>query len=143
MISLKNDLLLYNLEHSYLGMVSHVTEPFFKPLGFDWRMAVALETGLAAKEIVVATMGVLYGVGDEQNENSISLAGKLKANIDLPAAISFILFIMVYFPCLVASMVFRREAGGWNHWVYLFLFTTATAWILAFFAFNITRIMLT
>lgn len=133
--ALKNELSLYKLEHSYLGKIGHVTEPFFAPLGFDWRMAVALETGLAAKEVVVATMGVLYGLGEEQNEQSFSLMEKLKANISLPSAISFVIFAMIYFPCLAASMVFRREAGGWKHWGYLFIFTTGTAWVLAFISF--------
>ncbi|MCK5917270.1 MAG: ferrous iron transport protein B [Cocleimonas sp.] len=135
--ALTNELSLYNLENSYLGKIGHATEPFFAPLGFDWRMAVALETGLAAKEIVVATMGVLYGLGNEQDEESDTLIDKLKANITLPAAIAFTIFVMIYFPCLAASMVFRREAGSWKHWGYLFIFTTGTAWVLAFIAFNI------
>ena len=139
--ALNNELALYNLEHSYLGIIGHASEPFFAPLGFDWRMAVALETGLAAKEIVVATMGVLYGLGNEHDEQSASLVDKLKANISLPAAIAFTIFVMVYFPCLAASMVFRREAGGWKHWGYLFVFTTGTAWILAFIAFNIASVV--
>ena len=136
--TLNNELLFYNLEHSYLGKIGHASEPFFSPLGYDWRMAVALETGLAAKEVVVATLGVLYGLGNEQDETSNSLATRLKANISFPAAVSFIVFVMVYFPCLAASMVFRREAGGWKHWGYLLVFTTATAWILSFTAFRIT-----
>ncbi len=139
--TLNNELSLYNLENSYLGMVGHASEPFFAPLGFDWRMAVALETGLAAKEIVVATMGVLYGLGNEQNEASTTLIDKLKTNITLPAAIAFTIFVMIYFPCLAASMVFRREAGSWKHWGYLFVFTTGTAWVLAFIAFNIASVI--
>lgn len=139
--ALNNELELYNLENSYLGKVGHASEPFFRPLGFDWRMAVALETGLAAKEIVVATMGVLYGLGGEQDEGSEGLVAKLQANITLPAAIAFTIFVMIYFPCLAASMVFRREAGGWKHWGYLFIFTTGTAWILAFIAFNISKVI--
>jgi len=135
--ALNNELSLHNLENSYLGKIGHASEPFFAPLGFDWRMAVALETGLAAKEIVVATMGVLYGLGGEQDEESSTLIEKLKANISVPSAIAFIIFAMIYFPCLAASMVFRREAGGWKHWGYLFVFTTGTAWVLAFVAFNL------
>lgn len=135
---LENELALYKLEHSYLGQIGHATEPFFAPLGFDWRMAVALETGLAAKEIVVATMGVLYGLGEEHDESSDSLIEKMRAQISLPVAMSFLLFVMVYFPCLAASMVFRREAGSWRHWGYLFIFTTGTAWVLAFAALHIT-----
>lgn len=139
--ALDNELALYNLENSYLGIIGHTSEPFFRPLGFDWRMAVALETGLAAKEIVVSTMGVLYGLGGEEDETSGTLIDQLKANISLPAAIAFTIFVMIYFPCLAASMVFKREAGGWNHWFYLFLFTTGTAWVLAFVAFNIATVI--
>lgn len=138
---LKNELSLYKLENSYLGQVGHFSEPFFSPLGFDWRMAVALETGLAAKEVIVSTMGVLYGLGDEQDEESNQLFEQLRANISIPSAIAFVIFSMVYFPCLAASMVFRREAGGWNHWGYLFVFTTGTAWVLAFISFQIASLI--
>lgn len=140
--ALENKLLLVELEQSYLGQLGHASEPFFRPLGFDWRMAVALETGLAAKEIVVATMGVLYGLGGEHDEASGSLIDKMRANIAPPAALSFLIFVMVYFPCLAASMVFRREAGGWHHWGYLFVFTTGTAWVLAFATYRIASVLL-
>lgn len=136
---LNNELALSNLENSYLGMIGHASEPFFAPLGYDWRMAVALETGLAAKEIVVATLGVLYGLGEEAGAESSGLIEKIQANISFPAAISFIVFVMIYLPCLAASMVFMREAGGWKYLAYLFVFTTVTAWSLSFLAFNITQ----
>ncbi|MEE9303565.1 MAG: ferrous iron transport protein B, partial [Thiotrichaceae bacterium] len=140
--NLGNELSLYNLENSYLGQLGHATEFFFKPLGYDWRMTVALETGLAAKEVVVATLGVLYGLGDEQDEESASLVDRIKSNIALPAAVSFIVFVMIYFPCLAASMVFKREAGGWKHWGYLLVFTTVTAWVFSFLAFNVTTVLI-
>lgn len=76
--ALANELSLYNLENSYLGYIGKFSEPLFAPLGFDWRMSVALETGLAAKEIVVSTLGILYGLGDENDENSKGLIEKLK-----------------------------------------------------------------
>ncbi|MCN4144860.1 MAG: ferrous iron transport protein B [Thiohalomonas sp.] len=135
--ALNNELALYKLEHSYLGVIGHASEPFFAPLGYDWRMAVALETGLAAKEVVVATLGVLYGLGEEEDESSSGLVDKIRANISLPAGISFIVFVMIYLPCLAASMVFMRESGSWKYLAYLFVFTTATAWILSFVAFNL------
>jgi len=137
--ALSNELALYKLENSYLGVIGHASEPFFAPLGYDWRMAVALETGLAAKEVVVATLGVLYGLGEEQTEESSGLIGKIRANISLPAGISFIVFVMIYLPCLAASMVFMREAGGWKYLAYLFVFTTVTAWSLSFVAFNVAQ----
>ncbi|MCW8929245.1 MAG: ferrous iron transport protein B [Gammaproteobacteria bacterium] len=139
--ALTNELALYKLENSYLGIIGHASEPFFAPLGYDWRMAIALETGLAAKEVVVATLGVLYGLGEEHDEESSGLIEKIRANISLPAGISFIVFVMIYLPCLAASMVFMREAGGWKYLGYLFVFTTATAWSLSFVAFNVAQVL--
>jgi ferrous iron transport protein B len=134
-------LALYNLENSYLGKIGKFSEPLFAPLGFDWKMSVALETGLAAKEIVVSTLGILYGLGEDSDENSKGLLEKIQNNIPFPSAISFIVFVMIYLPCLAASMVFAREAGGWKYLAYLFVFTTATAWIFSFIAYNITRLI--
>lgn len=133
---LTNEQELYNLENSYLGYIGKFSEPFFRPLGYDWRMAVALETGLAAKEIVVSTLSILYGLGAEETETSNSLLESIKANIPLASAVSFIIFVMIYLPCLAASMVFVKEAGGWKYLFYQFLFTTASAWILAFIGYN-------
>jgi ferrous iron transport protein B len=140
---LQNDLVQYNLENSYLGIIGKFSQPLFAPLGFDWRMTVALETGLAAKEIVVSTLGILYGLGDQLTEQSDTLLNKIKNNIPITSALSFIMFVMIYIPCLAASMVFAREAGGWKYLVYLFIFTTGTAWVLSFITYNITRIIVT
>jgi len=133
-----NQVKLYELENSYLGQIGHATEPFFAPLGMDWRMAVALETGLAAKEVVVSTLGVLYALGDEVDEGNAGLIAQIKANIPFAAAIAFIVFVMIYLPCLAASMVFAKEAGGWKYLVYLFLMTTTSAWTLSFIAYRVT-----
>ena len=139
---LANELSLYNLENSYLGYIGKFTEPIFAPLGFDWRMSVALETGLAAKEIVVSTLSILYGLGEDNDETSDSLIEKIKNNIPFASAISFIVFVMIYIPCLAASMVFAKEAGGWKYLVYLFVFTTTTAWVLSFIAYTVTRLLI-
>ena len=140
--TLINELSLYNLENSYLGYMGKFSEPLFAPLGFDWRMTVALETGLAAKEIVVSTLSILYGLGDENDENSTSLIEKIRNNIPFASAVAFIVFVMIYLPCLAASMVFAKEAGGWKYLVYLFVFTTTTAWVLSFIAFHVTKILI-
>jgi ferrous iron transport protein B len=142
-LELSNQLSLYNLENSYLGYIGKFTEPIFEPLGFDWRMSVALETGLAAKEIVVSTLSILYGLGEDNNETSDSLIEKIKNNIPFSSAISFIVFVMVYIPCLAASMVFAKEAGGWKYLAYLFVFTTGSAWILSFITYNVTKFLFT
>ena len=88
--TLTNELKLKTLELSYLGQVGKASEPFFAPLGFDWKMAVALETGLAAKEVVVSTLGVLYAVGDEVDEESNSLIRELKANVSFASAMALL-----------------------------------------------------
>jgi ferrous iron transport protein B len=137
---LENELKLKKLENSYLGQIGKASEPFFAPLGFDWRMTVALEAGLGAKEVVVSTLGVLYAIGDSVDENSNALANKLKENIPFASAMAFIVFVMIYLPCLAASMVFTKEAGGYKYLVYLFLFTTLTAWILSFIAYRVSAL---
>ena len=126
------------LEQSYLGQIGKASEPFFEPLGFDWKLSVALETGLAAKEVVVATLGILYNVGEDLTEDDERLQAELRKQIPLPTAIAFVVFSMIYLPCFAASMVFAKEAGGYRYLGYLFVFTTAVAWIMSFIAYNVT-----
>jgi ferrous iron transport protein B len=134
---LKNELKSKELEASFLGMIGKSTEPIFAPLGFDWRLTVALESGLAAKEVVVSTLGVLYAIGDDVDEGSESLATLLKANLSFATAMAFIVFVMIYLPCLAASMVFAKEAGGYKYLAYLFIFTSVTAWVLSFITYRV------
>jgi len=129
------------LENSYLGQIGKATEPFFAPLGFDWRLSVALETGLAAKEVVVSTLGVLYSVG-EVDETSKSLKEILRKNLTIPTAMSFIVFVMIYLPCFAASSVFAKEAGGAKYLVYLFIFTTVAAWVFSFISYNLSKFII-
>jgi len=137
---LANELQMKLLEGSYLGMIGKATEPLVAPLGMDWKMAVALETGLAAKEMVVSTLGILYAIG-QTDETDANLQKQLRKNISLPAAMAFIVFVMIYLPCLAASMVFVREAGKWKYLGYLFLFTTGTAWVLSFITYRVVSMM--
>ncbi len=125
------------LEQSYLGQVGKSTQWLFDPLGFDWRQTIALETGLAAKEVVVATLGILYNVGEDLDETSNELLNEIKKQIPFASAVSFIVFVMIYLPCFAASMVFAKEAGGFKYLAYLFIFTTIVAWIMSFIAYNI------
>ncbi len=129
------------LEQSYLGQLGKATEPLFAPLGFDWKLTVALETGLAAKEVVVATLGILYNVGEDVTEEDERLLSELKKQIPLPTAMAFLVFAMIYLPCFAASMVFAKEAGGYKYLGYLFVFTTTVAWIMAFFTYHITAMV--
>ncbi len=133
--ALENRLLEEQLANSYLGMIGKFTEPLFAPLGFDWKMTVALETGLAAKEVVVSTLGILYALGAEEAGDSDSLAKQIRKHISVPSAAAFIIFVIIYLPCLAASAVFTKEAGHIKYFGYLLLFTTLTAYFLAFIVY--------
>jgi len=129
------------LEQSYLGQVGKLIEPLFEPLGMDWKMAVALQTGLAAKEVVVSTLGVLYALGGEVDETSTNLMQRLHEHIPFASAVAFIIIIMTYLPCLAATIVFSREAGGFKYVIYLFSFTTIVAYTFAFIGYHITLLI--
>ena len=139
--NLENDLLNEMneklLEQSYLGQIGKFIEPVFEPLGMDWKMAVALQTGLAAKEVVVSTLGVLYSLGGDVDEENDSLIQRLHENISFASAVAFIIIMMIYLPCLAATIVFAREAGGIKYAVYLFVFTSIVAYSLAFVGYHL------
>ncbi len=129
------------LEQSFLGRIGKAIEPAFTPIGLDWKLAVALQAGLAAKEVVVSTLGVLYAVGEGAAETDKSLVNAIRRHIPFASAVSFIVVIMIYLPCLAASVVFTREAGGIKYFIYLFVFTTVTAYVLAFIAYHVTLLL--
>jgi len=139
---LENQLTQEALGNSYLGVIGKATAPFFAPLGFDWKLTVALEAGLAAKEVVVSTLGVLYSLGGDVTETSNALSNEIKKNITFPTAVSFILFVMIYLPCFAASIVFAKESGSYKYLAYLFVFTTSVAWTISFMGFHITKILM-
>lgn len=131
-------------ENSYIGRIGHAVEPVVKPLGFDWKMGVSLVTGLAAKEIVVSSLGILYNDEAGDTENSQSLVESLRAQTDALGqpfftplkAYTFMLFILLYFPCIAAISAIRREAGrGWA--VFSVLYTTSVAWLVSFAVWQI------
>jgi ferrous iron transport protein B len=126
-----------HLEQSYLGVIGKTIEPIFEPIGLDWKMAVALQTGLAAKEMVVSTLGVLYSLGDDVDESTTSLLDRLRSEISFASAVAFIIIMMTYLPCLAATIVFAKEAGGAKYALYLFIFTSIVAYLLAFVGYHI------
>lgn len=131
------------IENSYIGRFGKLVAPVFRPLGFDWQMGVSLITGFAAKEIVVSSMGVLYHSDAEADENSSALQKSLQTHtwtsgpeIGKPVftpwvAFGFMVFILLYFPCVAALAAIKREAGtGWM--LFNIFYTTGIAWIAAF-----------
>jgi len=129
------------VESTYLGIMGKAIEPAFSPLGFDWKMGVATISGLAAKEVIVSTLGVLYSLGDKVTEEDNSLREVIASNISLPSAMAFIVFVMVYLPCLAATAVFAKEAESLKLTAYLVIFTFATAWVLAFLTYRIVLLI--
>ena len=140
------------MENSYIGRMGRAIEPVIAPLCYDWKIGVSLITGLAAKEIVVSSMGVLYQTDLEADETSVGLQEKLREqtftsgpregeNVFTPlVAYSFMLFILIYFPCIAALAAIRREAGG--RWaLFAAFYTTALAWFVAFAVYRIGGVL--
>ena len=135
-------------EFSYIGRLGHAIEPVIEPLGFDWKMGVSIVTGLAAKEIVVSTMGVLYHADMDASEESETLKNNIKEQkhhtgvlkgqkVFTPlASIAFMLFILIYFPCVAVIAAIKKEAN-WGWAIFTMVYTTALAWLVAFATYQI------
>ncbi|MBC8461213.1 MAG: ferrous iron transport protein B [Deltaproteobacteria bacterium] len=122
------------MEKSYAGRLGHTIEPFFKPLGFDWRSSIALLAGFAAKEVVVATYGTLYSLGETDPEEAEPLREAIQKDPSWTPlkALSFMIFCLIYAPCFVATVVFHKEAGSWKWTGFMVLYTTVLAWVASF-----------
>ena len=143
------------LQQSYIGKIGKLVEPVIEPLGFDWRMGVSLITGAAAKEVVVSTMGVLFGDNTpEKGKARAGLTSRLQTatyesghlqgqKIFTPlVGFSYILFILIYMPCVAVIATVKRESGHWKWALFLMLYTTALAWSLSFAVYQIGSLIL-
>jgi ferrous iron transport protein B len=141
-------------EGSYIGRFGHFIEPAIEPLGFDWKMGISLVTGMAAKELVVSTMGVLYQVGEDTPEDSDALISKLQNHtyqygehkgekVFSPLiAYCFMLFILVYFPCIAVIAAIKKESGGWKWAIFTMVYTTGLAYFISFAVYQVGSIFL-
>jgi ferrous iron transport protein B len=119
-------------EKSLLGRLGKGITPVLRPLGFDWRAGVALLTGFVAKEIVVSTFGVLYQVGEEEGEESEGLRAAIQKTMTPLIGYAFMIFVLVYTPCLATVAAIRRETGSWGWTAFSVGYGLLLAWILAF-----------
>ncbi|MBN2891505.1 MAG: ferrous iron transport protein B [Bacteroidales bacterium] len=133
---------------SFIGMIGHFFEPIMRPLGFDWKMTVGVISGVTAKEIVVSTLGVLFQTdGDDNLSDALKKAtyetGKLKGKkIFTPiTALSFLAFVLIYFPCIATIAAVRKESGSWKWAAFMVVYTTAIAWVLAFAIYQIGNLV--
>ena len=138
------------LQKSYIGKIGKTIEPVISPLGFDWRMGVSLITGAAAKEVVVSTMGVLFGSSHYHDTKGPQTLGVRLQQATWPdgtfggrklftplAGISYLLFILIYMPCVAVVATVNRESGSWKWALFLITYTTMLAWILSFAVFQL------
>ncbi len=132
----------YQQEHSYIGMVGKAIEPAMEPLGFNWKMDVGLLAGVGAKELVISTMGVMYAQDGEEYEDlgssdDTALQSALKATVHTAAALAFMVFVLLYFPCIATFVAIKNETGKWRWAILLCLYTILVAWLCAFAAYRI------
>jgi len=119
-------------ENSFLGRLGKTIAPFLRPLGFDWKGGVALLTGFVAKEIVVSTFGILYQVGEKEGEESENLRTAIRNAMTPLIGYAFMVFVLVYTPCLATVAAIRRETGSWRWTGFSVGYSLTLAWILAF-----------
>jgi ferrous iron transport protein B len=137
------------LEGSAIGHIGRAVQPVMAPLGFDWKMSVAVLSGIAAKEVVVSTIGVLYQDGDPnasvQNRmmQSKHTSGKLKGSpvFSLRAGLAFMLFVLIYVPCIAVLAAIRRESGKWKWSAFMVIYMTFLAWIVGWSGYLLTGLI--
>ncbi len=124
------------MAQTYLGRIGKVVEPILKPLGFDWRIGIALLSGFVAKEVVVSTMGVIYSGSNEEKTGEKSLQKALKAQHFTSAkAYAFMAFVLIYTPCLATVAAIRREIG--TKWmIFNVAYSLTLAWIIAWLIYH-------
>ncbi len=132
----------YQQEHSYIGMVGKAIEPAMAPLGFNWKMDVGLLAGVGAKELVISTMGVTYAQDGEEyeglgEENDTRLQSALKATVPTAAALAFMVFVLLYFPCIATFTAIKSETGAWKWAILCALYTMLVAWVSAFLTYRL------
>ena len=151
-------------EHSFIGYVGKAMEPILTPLGFDWRMGVGIVAGVGAKELVVSTLGVMYAdeggpddaAGNDDIAEDIAAADKtaetdagetrlqkaLLKSVTPAGALAYMVFILLYFPCIATFIAIKNESGGWKWAIYTAIYTIFLAWIAAFITFRIATLIL-
>jgi ferrous iron transport protein B len=152
-VSIENLMIAERQANSYLGRIGKTIEPVIRPLGFDWKMGVSLLSGIAAKEIVVSTLGVLVQAGSDSDETSQTLIHNLKNEVHTSgpkvgqkvytplSAFSFLLFILIYFPCVAVIAAIKKESGSWKWAAFTIFYTTALAWLVSFAFYQIGNLL--
>jgi len=139
------------LQYSYIGKIGHFISPVMEPLGLNWKMGVAIFSGVAAKEVVVSTLAVLHQV--QYSEKSETIQQKLHNEIYTQGkfigqpvysplvAFTFLLFILLYFPCIATIVAIKNESGSWKWALFSMLYTTGVAWLISFIFYQSGKLL--
>lgn len=120
-------------ENSYIGRIGKTIEPIIEPLGFDWKLGVGILSGVGAKELVVSTLGVLYA--NNADTDNASLGERLP--ISPLVAFAYMVFVLIYFPCIATLAAIKGETGGWKWPLFVAGYTTLLAWLISFAIYQI------
>ena len=130
------------MRQTFIGRLGAAVEPVMRPLGFDWRMSVSLITGFVAKEIVVSTLGVLYEAGEVAGGASETLQQSIKASgLSAAAALAFMVFVLLYTPCLATVITLWRESGALKWMLFAVSYQLILAWTTAWVVFRLARFL--
>lgn len=125
-------------ENSYIGQIGKAIEPVIEPLGFDWKMGIGILSGVGAKELVVSTLGVLYT--NEEDIENVNLSERIP--ITPLVAYGYMLFVLIYFPCIATIAAIKNESGSWKWAAFAACYTTVLAWIVAFAVHQIGKLFI-
>ena len=128
-------------EQSYIGQVGHFCEPAFEPLGLDWKASVSLISGVAAKELMVSTLGVLYSNGTNNNPAQLKQNLSNSGDFTTPSALALLVFTLLYMPCIGTITAIGSESG-WKWAIGSAIYSTAIAWLCAFAIYNIAQLFM-
>ncbi len=136
-------------EHSFIGYIGKSIEPVLEPLGFNWRMGVGIVAGVGAKELVVSTLGVMYaddepvaGEPAAEGGDGTRLQRALTRSVTPAGALAYMVFILLYFPCVATFIAIRNESGSWKWAIVTAVYTIVLAWVAAFITFRIATLLL-
>ena len=126
-------------EYSYIGYIGKAIEPAIAPLGFDWKMGIGLVSGVGAKELIVSTLGVLYANQEvaDTAESEAQIASALKTVTTPAAALAYMIFVLIYFPCLATLIAIKKESKSWGWAIFTAIYTTALAWVVALVVYRV------
>ena len=133
-------------EHSFIGYIGKAMEPVLEPLGFDWRMGVGIVSGVGAKELVVSTLGVMYSddvpEAVEGDAGTTRLQRALTGSVTPAAALAYMVFILLYFPCIATFVAIKNESGKWKWAIITAVYTILIAWVAAFITFRLASLFM-